>query len=206
MAEPSLLSVLGGLESYLAYEKLQGVTRVEVNQAVRDSLLEEVDLSAVGALEEKTLEAPLLPEASEELFVVEGLANMPEILFLCEESEVASVYADERGALLSRMIQAMEQTEDQVGVVRLPSNLKNGVEEMRTLFEGVSPRSCVVFGGAILEQVLGKRVAFESMRGRWIELNGVRLMPTHAVSHMLKSPSVKKETWQDLQRVMEYLK
>ena len=206
MAEPSLLSVLGGLESYLAYEKLQGVTRVEVNQAVRDSLLEEVDLLAVGASEEKTLEAPLLPEASEELFVVEGLANMPEILFLCEESEVASVYADERGALLSRMIQAMEQTEDQVGVVRLPSNLKNGVEEMRTLFEGISPRSCVVFGGAILEQVLGKRVAFESMRGRWIELNGVRLMPTHAVSHMLKSPSVKKETWQDLQRVMEYLK
>ena len=64
----------------------------------------------------------------------------------------------------------------------------------------------MVFGGAILEQVLGKRVAFESMRGRWIELNGVRLMPTHAVSHMLKSPSVKKETWQDLQRVMEYLK
>ena len=206
MAEPSLLSVLGGLESYLAYEKLQGVTRVEVNQVARDSLLEEVDLSAVGASEEKTLEAPLLPEASEEMFVVEGLANMPEILFLCEESEVASVYADERGALLSRMIQAMEQTEDQVGVVRLPSNLKNGVEEMRTLFEGVSPRSCVVFGGAILEQVLGKRVAFESMRGRWIELNGVRLMPTHAVSHMLKSPSVKKETWQDLQRVMEYLK
>ena len=148
----------------------------------------------------------MLPEASEEMFVVEGLANMPEILFLCEESEVASVYADERGALLSRMIQAMEQTEDQVGGVRLPSNLKNGVEEMRTLFEGVSPRSCVVFGGAILEQVLGKRVAFESMRGRWIELNGVRLMPTHAVSHMLKSPSVKKETWQDLQRVMEYLK
>lgn len=206
MAEPSLLSVLGGLESYLAYEKLQGVTRVEVNQAVRDSLLEEADLSAVGASEEKTLETPLLPEASEELFVVEGLANMPEILFLCEESEVASVYADERGALLSRMIQAMEQTEDQVGVARVPSNLKNGVEEMRTLFEGVSPRSCVVFGGAILEQVLGKRVAFESMRGRWIELNGVRLMPTHAVSHMLKSPSVKKETWQDLQRVMEYLK
>ena len=206
MAEPSLLSVLGGLESYLAYEKLQGVTRVEVNQVVRNSLLEEVDLSAVGASEEKTLEAPLLPEASEELFVVEGLANKPEILFLCEESEVASVYADERGALLSRMIQAMEQTEDQVGVVRLPSNLKNGVEEMRTLFEGVSPRSCVVFGGAILEQVLGKRVAFESMRGRWIELNGVRLMPTHAVSHMLKSPSVKKETWQDLQRVMKYLK
>lgn len=206
MAEPSLLSVLGGLESYLAYEKLQGVTRVEVNQVVRDSLLEEVDLSAVGASEEKTLEAPLLPEASEEMFVVEGLANMPEILFLCEESEVASVYADERGALLSRMIQAMEQTEDQVGVARVPSNLKNGVEEMRTLFEGVSPRSCVVFGGAILEQVLGKRVAFESMRGRWIELNGVRLMPTHAVSHMLKSPSVKKETWQDLQRVMEYLK
>ena len=35
MAEPSLLSVLGGLESYLAYEKLQGVTRVEVNQVVR---------------------------------------------------------------------------------------------------------------------------------------------------------------------------
>ena len=206
MAEPSLLSVLGGLESYLAYEKLQGVTRVEVDQVVRNSLLEEVDLSAVGASEEKTLEAPLLPEASEELFVVEGLANKPEILFLCEESEVASVYADERGALLSRMIQAMEQTEDQVGVVRLPSNLKNGVEEMRTLFEGISPRSCVVFGGVILEQVLGKRVAFESMRGRWIELNGVRLMPTHAVSHMLKSPSAKKETWQDLQRVMEYLK
>ncbi len=206
MAEPSLSSILGGLESYLAYEKLKGVTRVEVDQAVRDSLLEEVNLSAAGSSEEKTLETPLIPEASGELFTVEGLANMPEILFLCEESDVASVYADERGALLSRMIQAMEQTEDQVGVVRVPWNLKNAVEEMRTLFEGVSPRSCVVFGAAILEQLLGKQVAFESMRGRWIELNGVRLMPTHAASHMLKNPSVKKETWQDLQRVMEYLK
>ena len=177
----------------------------EVDQAVRDSLLEEVNLSAVGASEEKTWRLIVLPEASEELFVVEGLANIPEIL-LCEESEVASVYADEQGALLSRMIHAMEQTEDQVGVVRLPSNLKNGADEMCSLFQAVSPRSCVVFGGAILEQLLGKRVVFESMRGRWIELNGVRLMPTHAVSHMLKSPSVKKETWQDLQRVMEYLK
>ncbi|MFL2876389.1 MAG: hypothetical protein ACJZ86_00865 [Pontiellaceae bacterium] len=206
MVEPSLSSVLAGLESYLAYEKLQGVTRVEMNQAVRDSLLEEVDLSVIRASEGKTLEAPLLPDTLKELFVVEGLSNMPAILFLCEESEAASVYADEQGALLSRMIKAMEQTEDQVGVVRLPSNLKNGVDEMGSLFEEVSPRSCVVFGGTILEHLLGKRVAFESMRGRWIELNGVRLMPTHALSHMLKSPSVKKETWQDLQRVMEYLK
>ena len=206
MAEPSLSSILAGLESYLAYEKLQGVTRVEVDRAVRDSLLEEVNLSTVGASEEKTVEAHRTPEPSEELFVVEGLANMPAILFLCEDSEAASVYADERGALLRRMIHAMEQTEDQVGVVRLPSNLKNGADEMCSLFQAVSPRSCVVFGGAILEQLLGKRVVFESMRGRWIELNGVRLMPTHAVSHMLKSPSVKKETWQDLQRVMESLK
>ena len=206
MAEPSLSSVLAGLESYLAYKKLQGVTRVEVNQAVRDSLLEEVDLSTVRDSDDQTLETPLLPDALKELFVVEGLANMPAILFLCEESKAGSVYADERGALLSRMIHAMEQTEDQVAVVRLPSNLKNEMDEVRSLFEVVSPRSCVVFGGTILEQLLGKRVAFESMRGRWIELNGVRLMPTHAVSHMLKSPSVKKETWQDLQRVMEYLK
>ena len=206
MVEPSLSSVLAGLESYLAYEKLQGVTRVEMNQAVRDSLLEEVDLSVVRASEGKTLEAPLLPDTLKELFVVEGLSNMPAILFLCEESEAASVYANKRGALLSRMIHAMEQTEDQVGVLRVPSNLKNGAEEIRSIFEGVAPRSCVVFGGAILEQVLGKRVAFESMRGRWVELNGVRLMPTHAVSHILKSPSVKKETWQDLQRVMKYLK
>jgi uracil-DNA glycosylase len=64
----------------------------------------------------------------------------------------------------------------------------------------------VVFGGAVLEQVLGKRVAFESMRGRWIELNGVRLMPTHALSHMLINPLMKKETWKDLQLVMKYLK
>ena len=206
MAELSLSSVLKGLESYLAYEKLQGVTQVEVDQAVRDLLLEEVDSPAVTASEEKTLEELVLPEVSKELLVVEGLANEPAILFLCEESEAASVYANKRGALLSRMIHAMEQTEDQVGVLRVPSNLKNGAEEIRSIFEGVAPRSCVVFGGAILEQVLGKRVAFESMRGRWVELNGVRLMPTHAVSHILKSPSVKKETWQDLQRVMKYLK
>ena len=57
------------------------------------------------------------------------------------------MYADERGALLSRMIQAMEQTEDQVGVVRLPSNLKNGVEEMRTLFEGFPSLLCGFWWG-----------------------------------------------------------
>ncbi len=206
MAEPSLSSVLEGLEAYLGYKKLQGITRVEVEQAVHDSLLEEADMPAAVVSEVTTQEARVLPDSSKELFAVEGLAKEPAILFLCDGGAAESVYTDERGAMLSRMIQAMEQTKDQVGVVRMPSKLKNGVHEMHSLFEEVVPRSCVVFGGAVLERVLGKRVAFESMRGRWIELNGVRLMPTHALSHMLRSLSAKKETWKDLQLVMKYLK
>jgi hypothetical protein len=206
MAEPSLSSVLEGLEAYLGYQKLQGVTRVEVDQVVLDSLRKEVDMPVTAVPEVTTHEAQITPDSSKELFAVEGLAKEPSILFLCEEGTVESVYMDERGALLRRMIQAMEQTENEVGVVPMPSNLKQVEQEIYSLFENVMPRSCVVFGGAVLEQVLGKRVAFESMRGRWIELNGVRLMPTHALSHMLINPLMKKETWKDLQLVMKYLK
>lgn len=75
MAEPSLSSVLEGLEAYLGYKKLQGITRVEVEQAVRDSLLEEADMPAAVVSEVTTQEARVLPDSSKELFAVEGLAK-----------------------------------------------------------------------------------------------------------------------------------
>ena len=43
------------------------------------------------------------------------------------------------------------------------------------------------------------------VRGRWLDWNGIRLMPTWHPAYLLRTPSAKREVWEDMQQVMRHL-
>jgi DNA polymerase len=42
-------------------------------------------------------------------------------------------------------------------------------------------------------------------RGQWRDLNGVRVMPTFHPAYLLRSPDKKREVWEDMKKVRDYL-
>ena len=71
--------------------------------------------------------------------------------------------------------------------------------------QAVRPRMIVTLGRPATNVVLGKNAPISSLRGRFHEYRGVRVMPTFHPAYLLRDPSKKREAWEDLQQVMAEL-
>jgi DNA polymerase len=71
----------------------------------------------------------------------------------------------------------------------------------------IQPKVIVALGATAMEGLFGKAVSISRMRGRWLEFNGLFVMPTYHPSFLLRNqaPVVKREVWEDMLQVLEKL-
>ncbi|MBO8129654.1 MAG: uracil-DNA glycosylase [Peptococcaceae bacterium] len=67
----------------------------------------------------------------------------------------------------------------------------------------VSPRIIVLLGSTALKYLIDPQARITAWRGRWIERNGIRIMPTFHPAALLRDPSKKRPVWQDIQQVRD---
>ncbi|MCU1244654.1 MAG: phage polymerase-related protein, partial [Acidobacteria bacterium] len=73
---------------------------------------------------------------------------------------------------------------------------------IRRQVELIQPKVIVTLGRFALQSLLEKAYGISSVRGQWLEYNGIRVMPTYHPAYLLRTPSAKKEVWQDMKKVM----
>ena len=69
----------------------------------------------------------------------------------------------------------------------------------------VQPEVIVVLGNTATKNLLDTREGITRLRGNFQEYNGIRVMPTFHPAYLLRDPSKKRETWEDLKKVRDYL-
>ena len=69
----------------------------------------------------------------------------------------------------------------------------------------ISPRVVVTLGTFAAQAVLGTDEPIGRLRGRWQTARGVRVMPTFHPAFLLRSPERKKDVWEDMKKVRDYL-
>jgi uracil-DNA glycosylase len=69
----------------------------------------------------------------------------------------------------------------------------------------ISPRVLVTLGTFAAQAVLGTDEPIGRLRGRWQTARGVRVMPTFHPAFLLRSPERKKDVWEDMKKVRDYL-
>lgn len=202
MSEPSLASIIEGLSSYLAYEKMSGIESVEVERKVRRAFFDEeptAGLAHEAVPEVKVNNAPPIR--------LDGNEQNPDVLFVREGGLVRGVwkkpFEGEEGALLEKMIGAMGVSMENGCVVQVAAAEEGVIEAVREALKRVKPRATVLLGEKVVGALLGRSVVMGSCRGNWMEVLGARAMPTHGLEHLLENVEAKRETWQDLQAVMK---
>ncbi len=122
------------------------------------------------------------------------------------------------GQLLDKMIAAIELRRDEVYICnvlkcRPPDNrtpLPDEVERCRPYLEMqlalVKPALICALGLSAVQALLQTKGSMASMRGRTFEYRGIPLIPTYHPAALLRNPSLKREAWEDLQRVRDTLK
>jgi len=121
------------------------------------------------------------------------------------------------GQLLTDIIKAMKLTRDRVYIAnvikcRPPENRNPEPDELdscrpyiRRQVELIQPKVIVTLGRFALQSLLEKAYGITSVRGQWLDYNGVKVMPTYHPAYLLRNPAAKKEVWADMKKVMAEL-
>ena len=134
-----------------------------------------------------------------------------------DEDAQGKPFVGRAGQLLTKMIEAMGMKREDVIIgnvnrCRPPANRQPTLEEAAIcrpfLFREIAviqPDVIVVMGNTALRNLLEVREGITRVRGKFQDFRGIKVMPTFHPAYLLRDPSKKRETWEDLKRVMEYL-
>ena len=119
------------------------------------------------------------------------------------------------GQLLTKIINAMGLERNDVYICNIlkcrpPGNRNPQPEEIRQCepylkrqLRILSPRVICALGTFAAQTLLKKDAPITTLRGRFHDYDGIRLMPTYHPAYLLRNPSAKKPVWEDIQKVMQ---
>ncbi len=134
-----------------------------------------------------------------------------------DEDAQGKPFVGRAGQLLTKIIEAigMKREDVLIGNVnrcRPPGNRQPTLEEAAIcrpfLFReiaAVQPEVIVVMGNTALRNLLEVREGITRVRGKFQDFRGIKVMPTFHPAYLLRDPSKKRETWEDLKKVRDYL-
>jgi uracil-DNA glycosylase len=134
-----------------------------------------------------------------------------------DEDAQARPFIGRAGQLLTKIIEAIgfKREEVLIGNVnrcRPPGNRPPTPEEVSMCkpfllreIAVVQPEVIVVLGNTAMRNLLDTREGITRLRGRFQEYKGIKVMPTFHPAYLLRDPSKKRETWEDLKKVRDYL-
>ncbi|MGI8653904.1 MAG: uracil-DNA glycosylase [Pyrinomonadaceae bacterium] len=69
----------------------------------------------------------------------------------------------------------------------------------------VQPEIIVVLGNTAMKNLLDTKEGITKLRGIFQDYNGIKVMPTFHPAYLLRDPTKKRETWEDMKKVRAYL-
>ncbi len=123
-------------------------------------------------------------------------------------------FVGKAGQLLTKMIEAMGLTRDEVYICntvkcRPPNNRNPEPDELGACepflvgqLASLKAECIVTLGKFAAQALLRDQTPISRLRGQWRTYAGVPLMPTFHPAYLLRSPGEKGKVWSDLQQVM----
>jgi uracil-DNA glycosylase len=134
-----------------------------------------------------------------------------------DEDAQAKPFVGRAGQLLTKMIEAIGFRREEVLIgnvnrCRPPGNRPPTPEEASMCkpfllreIAVVQPEVIVVLGNTAMRNLLDIKQGITKVRGEFQNYQGVKVMPTFHPAYLLRDPTKKKETWEDLKKVRALL-
>ncbi len=135
-----------------------------------------------------------------------------------DEDRVGEPFVGRAGQLLTKIIAAIGKTREQVYIANIlkcrpPGNRNPEVEEiaicspfLKLQIEIIQPKVICALGTFAAQTMLKTKTPIGKLRGRGHPYNeSCLLVPTFHPAYLLRSPSKKRETWEDMQMIMELI-
>ncbi|HJQ68162.1 MAG TPA: uracil-DNA glycosylase [Blastocatellia bacterium] len=134
-----------------------------------------------------------------------------------DEDATGRPFVGRAGQLLDKIIQAIGLKREEVYIsnvvkCRPPGNRTPERDEVATceqfLFRQLAlirPSVIVALGSPAFQCIMRTKETITRARGEWRDWNGIKVMPTFHPAYLLRSPDKKREAWDDMKKVRDYL-
>lgn len=134
-----------------------------------------------------------------------------------EEDATGRPFVGRAGQLLDKIIVAIGLKREEVYIANIvkcrpPGNRTPERDEVSTCepflwrqLAFIRPEVIVALGSPAFQCLLRTREPITRVRGEWREWNGIKVMPTFHPAFLLRSPDKKREVWEDMKKVRDYL-
>lgn len=69
----------------------------------------------------------------------------------------------------------------------------------------INPKVIISLGNTPTKALLNTKKSITQMRGEFYDYNGIKLMPTFNPAYLLRDPTKKREVWEDMKMVRDFL-
>jgi DNA polymerase len=219
---------LRGAVAYFSFLKSIGIDYVQAAPAAAPQALPPVELEAVparhpahheelDAIRSEVEECESCGLSKTRNLAVFGTGSpSAKIMFVGEapgadEDRQGKPFVGRAGQLLTKMIEAIDLKREDVFIAnvlkcRPPNNRDPKPEEVSVCehflirqVKAVNPLVLCALGTHAAQTLLKTDVSIGRLRGKFHDYHGLPLLPTYHPSFLLRSPSFKKQAWEDLQ-------
>lgn len=134
-----------------------------------------------------------------------------------DEDQKGEPFVGRAGQLLTKIIEAIGFNRDEVFIgninrCRPPGNRAPTLPEADACkpfllreIAIVKPKVIVVLGNTACQNLLNTKIGITKLRGNFQDYYGVKVMPTFHPAYLLRDPHKKREVWEDMKKVRDYL-
>jgi DNA polymerase len=131
-----------------------------------------------------------------------------------EEDQKGEPFVGAAGQLLTRIIQAMTLTREQVYICNIikcrpPGNRNPAPVEIQTCtpylvrqLRAIAPDFIVALGTFAAQTLLETTEPISKIRGHFHDYMGIKVMPTYHPAFLLRNPDKKRDVWEDMKKLM----
>jgi len=134
-----------------------------------------------------------------------------------DEDQQGLPFVGRAGQLLTKIIEAMGMTRDQVFICNVlkcrpphnrppaPGEVVNCRPFLKRQLEIIKPKVIVALGNHAVKALLQTEQGISQLRGTFKEYEGIPLMCTYHPAYLLRSPGEKRKVWEDMKKVIQFL-
>lgn len=131
-----------------------------------------------------------------------------------EEDKTGKPFVGAAGKLLTKIIQAIKLTREQVYICNIikcrpPGNRNPEPDEIKACFPflerqiaALKPDFICALGIFATQTLLETKEPISKLRGRFHDYKGIKLLPTYHPAYLLRNPDKKRDVWEDMKKLM----
>ena len=134
-----------------------------------------------------------------------------------DEDQKGEPFIGAAGRLLTKIIEAIKYTRDQVYICNiikcrppgnrnpLPDEIEACLPFLKRQLAAIKPDVICALGTFAAQALLDTTLPISKLKGRFHEYDGIRVLPTYHPAYLLRNPGKKRDVWEDMQKLMKAL-